>query len=457
MLGFIIMTLIFLSALFGIKKVIEFHTIAIDWAKYRCRPDVMLTASLYGHDTLENLQFCLKTTFDLRVGGFLSPIYSFMAMFVNVLVTLLSSINSIRMTFATLIGSFTKIFSEFSSRIKALFYTIQGTAFRIKFLMGRIFAIMNSIMFMGLSGIKAGENMGNTTLFKFLDFICFDPDTPVDIEGRGRIAIKDVVAGDVFKGTKDRVTSLFSFLGDGQSMCNLNGCVVSTNHYVLYKGKWIHAEDHPDAVPAGAWAGGIERPLICFNTSTHQFPVNGFVFRDYDESDDGDLATMEYVMKCLNGIRPSGTAKPTTGAASTTLKPGEYSTCCHPNTEIKLKNGTAPAKDIKLGTKLSHGEVIGVIQKECTTCCWVDGEAYGVGTAIWRNGWCRVADVAPIVKCEPTMFISFMVSPGAMIETGKGTMFRDYFEIHQPEMEDAYQEALCATESNESHMVYTEC
>jgi hypothetical protein len=55
------------------------------------------------------------------------------------------------------------------------------------------------------------------------------------------------------------------------------------------------------------------------------------------------------------------------------------------------------------------------------------------------------------------MFISFMVSPGAMIETENGTMFRDYFEIHQPEMEDAYQEALRATESNESHMVYTEC
>jgi hypothetical protein len=408
----------------------------------------MLMAPLYGHNATENLQFCLKYTFDFRVGGFLSPIFSFMAMFVNILVTLLSSINSIRMTFATIVGSFTKIFSEFSSRFKALFYTIQSSAFRIKFLMGRIFAMMNSIMFMGMSGIKAGQNLGNTTLFKFLDFICFDPDTPVDIEKKGRIAIKDVKAGDVFQGTKDRVTSLFRFLGDGQTMCSLRGCVVSTNHYVSYKGKWIHAGDHPEAVHVGEWSGGIERPLICFNTSTHQFPVNGFVFRDYDESDDGDVETMNYVLKSVNGRE-----------SKTSLQPGQYSTCCHPDTHIRLLDGsTAPAKSIKLGTRLSQGDVIGLIFKECDKCCWIDGEAYGIGTLVWReNGWCRVGDIAPIVHCKPTLFVSYMVNTTACVETGKGTLFRDYFEIHQPEMEDAYTEALCGSRPHESHPVQTEC
>jgi hypothetical protein len=451
MLGILLMTLIFISALFGISKMMDIHMISVDWDKYRCRPDIMLTASLYGHNMLENFEFCMKTSFDFRAGGIIAPFYSFMGSFIGILVTLLSSINSIRMTFATIIGSFTKIFSEFSTRIKALFYTIQGSAFRIKFLMGRIFATMNAIMFMGMSGIKAGQNLGNTSLFKFLDFICFDPDTPVEIEGRGRIAIKDVVAGDVFKGTNDRVTSLFRFWGDGQTMCSLKGCKVSTNHYVLHEGKWIHAQDHPEAVAIGGWAGGIERPLICFNTSTHKFTVNGFIFRDYDESDDGDIATMEYVMKSLNS--------PTSKEVLTT-KAGEYITCCHPDTLIRLKDGsTAPAKNIGLGTQLSHGQVIGVIQKECNQVCVINGEGYGIGTTIWNEAkkkWSRASDMAPVQQCETTMFISYMVSPSAVIETERG-VFRDYFEIHQPEMEDAYTEALCGAHSNESHVVQTEC
>jgi hypothetical protein len=452
MIGFLLTTLIFICVLFGVSFAINIHMINVDWEKHRCRPDIMLTAPLYGHDLIENFEFCLKFTFDLQAGGLVFPFYSYFSYFVQILITLLGSINSIRMTFATIVGSFTKIFSEFFSRISALFYAIQGSAFRIKFLMGRIFATMNSIMFIGMSGIKAGQNMGNTTLFKFLDFICFDPDTPVDIEGRGRIAIKDVVAGDIFKGTKDRVTSLFRFLGDGQTMCNLNGCIVSTNHYVLHNGKWIHAADHPAAVPAGEWAGGLTRPLICFNTSTHQFPVNGFVFRDYDETDDGDVATMEYSAGSVNGT-PS----------KTTLNPGDYITCCHPDLQICLKDGsTAPAKDISLGTELSQGKVIGFIQKECTRCCWIDGEAYGIGTLIWRQkerAWRRAGEIVEPVECKPTMFISYMVSPSACIETSKGTMFRDYFEIHQPEMEDAYTKALlpCEFKSNESHMVQAEC
>jgi len=444
------MTLIFIGMIFGVSKMIDVQKVKENWPKYRCRPDVMLSAPIYGHDATNNLQFCLKNIFDGYSGGAMAPLFSFMGMFAQILVTLLSSINSIRMTFATLIGSFTKVFSEFSSRFKSLFYTIQTSAFRIKFLMGRIFAMMNSIMFMGMSGIKAADNLGNTPLFKFLNIMCFDPDTPVSIEGRGRIAIKDVKMGDIFQGTNDRVTCLFRILGDGQEMCYLRGCTVSINHYLLYMGKWIHAGEHPEAIHIGEWYGGTQRPLICFNTSTHQFPVNGFIFRDYDESDEGDIDTMNYVLKCVNSSNDT-----------TQLKGGEYIRSCHPDTKILQKDGSiAPAKDISLGTRLSHGEVLGVIRKECTTCCWIDGEAYGSGTLLWRANekkWRRAGDISPIVPCEPTIFISYIISPGACIETAQGTMFRDYVEIHHPEIEDAYTVVLRGTEVNESHMVQTEC
>lgn len=449
MIGFLLMTLIFIGALVGLSKAMDFSEITNNWPKYRCRPDIMLSAGLYGYNTTDNLEFCLKNGFDSRASSAISPFYSYMGTFVSTLVTLLGSINSIRMTFATIIGSVTQIFGEFSGRIQALFYRLQYTAIRIKFLMSRIFATMYSVIFMGMSGIKATQNFSNTALFSFLDFICFDPDTPVNISGKGTIPIKDVVEGDIFEGTKDRVTSLFRFLGDGQEMTNLKGCIVSTNHYVLYKGHWIEAGKHPDAVSMGPWTGGVERPLICFNTSTHEFPVNGYIFRDYDETEEGDFETMKYAIKSLNGKE----TEPPLNA--------EYSTCCHPDTEIRLENGsTAPAKNITLGTRLSHGQVVGLVKKECTKYVPINGEKYGSGTALWSKEhytWKRAAELGDIKTCEPIMYISFMVTPGGNIETAAGTMFRDYFEVHQPDMEKYYEKALCANMTKESDVVQTEC
>ena len=53
--------------------------------------------------------------------------------------------------------------------------------------MGRVFATMYAVIFMGLSGIKATTNFGNTFLFKFLDTFCFDPDTKVILKNNFRL------------------------------------------------------------------------------------------------------------------------------------------------------------------------------------------------------------------------------------------------------------------------------
>ena len=95
------------------------------------------------------------------------------------------------------------------------------SAIRLKFLMGRVFGTMYSVMFMGMAGIKATQNFGNTFLFKFLDTFCFDPDTPIYVEGKGTIPISEVKMGDELEGG-GKVTSLFRFHADGQPMVKLD-------------------------------------------------------------------------------------------------------------------------------------------------------------------------------------------------------------------------------------------
>ena len=118
MLGIVIITLIFIGALIGFSKILDVQKIKNDWPKYRCRPDVMFMADFYGHKSSENIEFCLQNGFQERAKQALGPFYTYLGRFVEILMTLLKSINSIRMIFATIIGTVTTVFNEFSERIK---------------------------------------------------------------------------------------------------------------------------------------------------------------------------------------------------------------------------------------------------------------------------------------------------------------------------------------------------
>jgi len=433
MLGFLIITLIFLGALVGLSKMSDLDKVKNEWDKYRCRPDVMIMADYYGHDSTENLEFCLKSGFDKRARDAIGPFYTYLKAFVDILVTMLESLNSIRMVFATLVGSVTQVFSEFSSRIKALFYRFQMTAIRLKFLMGRVFASMYAVIFMGMSGIKATQNFSNTFLFKFLDTFCFDPTTPVLIKKKGKIPIRDVCIGDRFE-SGETVTATFAFEANGQSMVTIDGILVSTNHYILHKDKWIRADSHPDAVVAPDWAGGSENPLICLNTDNHSFRIGNYLFRDYDETAAGDKEAMELSLKMLNGG----------------YKGAEYSlknttSACSAATLIKTADGLVPAYSIQLGTQLTQGRVIAVIRKESDEVCVYNGTRFAPGTAVWTGSvWERVGSLVKSEKITPCSYYSFVVSPSACIETVFGTMFRDYMEVHSPDMENPYKNAMDA-------------
>jgi hypothetical protein len=443
MLGFLLTTLIFIGILVGFSKLADVDKITKNWDKYRCRPDVMIMAGFYGHDATENMEFCLKHGFDERAKAAIGPFYTYLKEFVNILLTMLASINSIRMIFGTIVGSVTKIFSEFSGRLQVLFQRIQMSAIRLKFLMSRVFATMYSVMFMGMAGIKATQNFGNTFLFKFLDTFCFDPDTPVTIKGKGEIAIRDVKIGDEFMGG-ERVTSTFQFNADGQTMVHLpsmkcgKGITVSTNHYVLYEGKWIKCSDHPHAKPAEDWSGGVSRPLICLNTSTNSFPIGDYVFRDYDENQSGDAAAMELALKMLN-------AKETSPEEP---RPSSSAMACSADTMIPLKNNQfpVPISCVPLGAQLPTGRVIGIVKKECDEACEYYKERFAPATAVWcceTNQWRRVSSIVPVVKlAKPEIFYSLVVTPSASIQTENGTMFRDYVEVHSPDLEAPYAASM---------------
>ena len=423
-------TVIWLIVIFSTSKVADYYTIKNNWGEYRCQMEIMLFASVFGHDTMENLQFCLGEGFNTRASVSIKPFYGILSGFTSTLMTLLSSINSIRMVFATLVGSISQVFSEFSSRVQMLMYRIQATAARMKFLMKRVSATMYSVVYMGMSGIKAGQNFTQTPPFKFMSWMaCFPPETPVDIKGRGYTEMKDVRIGDVIDA-ETRVTGTVSIVGDGQQMYKIDGCSVSASHYVKEDGAWVLSKDSARAIPEGEWAGGLDRPLTCLVTSNHILPIGNVIFSDYHETEDADRETMSKVLKKLNGT-------------PTLHLHRNYITGVDPSTEILCEDGSyRPAHAITLGTRLRHGVVMAVMVRECSTFTEYKGERFGYATAVWKGtSWLRGEEMSGGGGSGSNRCITFAVSPSAIIET-RYNKVRDMFELHDFDIQLDYAEKM---------------
>ena len=431
MLGFIILLFLFMGTWVGMLSLADVEEVKKNWPKYRCRPNVMPFASLYGHDTGENFNFCLMNMFGTEMGAALGPVFVILGSIVSALVTLIQVANSIRVQFATMMGGINTLFQNFADRFKQLLAAVQMTAYRMKLIMGRLYGAFFAMIYMSIAGMTSMQNFTESILFDFLDTFCFDPDTPVSIRDKGQIPIKDVKINDVFEQTGSKVTATFAFQADGQSMVKLPGDIlVSTNHYIYYLGKWIQAADHPQAVSADVWKGGKSRPLICLNTSDHKIPIGHFVFLDYDETEEGDKETMLWIDSSLNG-------------KSTPYKRTyDYTSCVYRDTLIRMRDGsTKPIEQICLGDQLTTGKVVGIVKKQIQDFCELPHHEFVTpGLTYWqKNQWVRAGDMVSIQQLSyPQTWYNLVVLGGACFETKKGTFLRDYVEVHSPDAEQFY-------------------
>jgi hypothetical protein len=431
MVGFIILLFLFLGIWVAMIGLADVEEVKKNWPKYRCRPNIMPFAGVYGYNTGENFNFCLMNMFNAEMGTALGPVFVIIGSIVSTLATLLEVANSIRVQFATMMGGINTIFQNFADRFQQLLSAVTMTGYRMKLLMGRLYGAFFAMIYMSIAGMTTLQNFTETALFGFLDTFCFDPDTLVEITGKGLIKVKDVKIGDSFVKTNSKVTSTFQFTADGQPMVELPGSIlVSTNHYVHYLGKWIQAGQHPLAIPKGPWQGGTERPLICFNTSDHKIPIGHFTFLDYDETEEGDKETMMWIDKKLNAKESSYTRN------------YNYVNVVNKETMIRMKDGSFKSiQEICLGDIISTGRVIGIVQKQNEWYCELPFQEYvAPGLTYWqKNQWVRAGDVLPIQQhMYPHLYYSLVVLGSASFETHRNIRMRDYVEVHSPEAEQFY-------------------
>jgi hypothetical protein len=453
-LSFIVLTILIALALCYVATHIgNVQHVKKHWKHYRCQPAYMPFAGFYGFNTADNFEFCMKNIFESNSGDVTSSFGSVLGMFTTIIGVIMEAVNALRTSIATMGGGINVIFQDFTDRIKTFFFQIQVSAMRIKMLIGRMYAIMFAVLYMGMSSLTAGMNFGNTVLFDFLDTFCFPPETPIHVKGRGVVPLAEVRVGDTLLPGGSRVTGKFHFAAAGQPMVRLGETVVSTNHYVKHDGHWKKAADHPDAVPLGPYD---RQSLVCLNTDTHTIPIGGHVFRDYDETNTADTETMRFVESRING---TATATAAAAANPTPYTFTDSNTGIQRSTRIKLKGGAVKAaRNLQLGDELSTGsKVVGIVHRQQTEFCCVPvaggkTEFVSPGTLLWnaaQNKWVRAGELHTPFRLKsgpnsPLVFLSFIVTPNSQLELESGLTVRDYMELCSPDTEAFYARDLQA-------------
>ncbi len=429
----IFMIIIAFVLTFGASKLFDVRNVKKNWAEERCSPLIMPFASIFGYNTKENFEFCMGKIFNTHSMPFFGSIGQMFAHFTGLLTMIFDSISTLRNIIASLGGGINVIFQEFTERISNFFFKLRLSAIHIKTLIGRMYAILFSVMYMALSGITGLETFTNTFLFSFLNVFCFPANTLINIEGKGPTPIKEIKIGDVISPSKSKVTATFRFFSKGQPMVKLGNVTVSTNHYVMYLGHPIKAGDHPEAIKIEDW--NSNEPLYCLNTSDNHILVGDYDFLDYDETSEGDRDTMNFIEGQINStfIDKEYSFK-------------EYCSALHEETVIKTIEGKKKAKNVRIGDKLvTGGEVVGLIRRKVNEVCELDnGVITTPSTLYWNkdeNKWERFGDKMKFRE-EKMELVSFIVVPNSQIELEDGLRVRDYMELCSPDSEIHYSKCL---------------
>ena len=423
----IIIGILIIITIYGTTSLFDIQSIKDDWENQRCSPMIMPFASLFGYNTKENFDFCMKHIFESHSQPFSSSIGTMFSNFTALLQSIFTSVNSLRNTLSTLGGGINNVFQEFTNRIVQFFFKLRMGSIHLKSVFLRMYAILFSVMYMGLSGISGISSFTNTFLFSFLNTFCFPGKTKIYVKEKGLVSIKDIKIGDILLPGNTEVSATFELYAKGQPMVQLGSIIVSTNHYIMYKTLPIKAGNHPNAIKIDNW--NTDEPLYCLNTTTHKIPVKHLTFLNYDETREGDKDTMNMVDSIVNG-RPMKTEYPFRQYAFGLSK-----------IKIKMMDGIKSVDNIKIHDKLNNGStVVGLIKRKVTEICKINDMIITPSTQYWdstTNMWKRIGQVYKIYN-ETCILYSFIVIPSSQIELENGMIVRDDMEICSPDSESCY-------------------
>jgi len=441
---FVLVTLVQIGLLFVAFQLHLLAGIKNNVADYRCNPLFMPFMGNFGLDPIENFNFCVQGVFNAKAAEVFTPIYAILAVFQNVLVTVVDAALSIRDMFKNFLTGVEQFIASVRNKIQFLMNNVRMSFIRILNLMGKVYGSMFAVLFMGQSAMTAAFNLADNDLVKFLFEFCFAPETLVKMSDGSYKEIKDVKIGDVLASVPNNespvVTSVFRFAGSRTPMVAIGDVVVSAAHYVAGSdgdGEMIPAASHQLARTVAS----IDE-LICLNVSGHRFSVgggDGLVVADYDEHETPAVVieTQRVADAALNG----GFGFNIDSAVL------DYSLGVDGESLVLMEDGSwKPVASVKVGDRVKYsGAVLGVVCEHCnSTVVGANGIVYSEAQFTYdncANKWVRAANRWSAQGGARNLYSIITEKTSAVVIRKEDIteFIRDYREVPLPEMESAYE------------------
>jgi hypothetical protein len=350
---FILITIIVLLLVSYFHTMINVQPIIDDWPNQRCKPNIIPFAGLITHPegvtateyTSQNFNYCTQNILSGITGIAVQPLTyatNLLKTFANLIQ---QSIQSIRAMFDKIRTMFQKVSEEIMGRIMNIMIPLQQIIISFKDLLGKIqgtmtaglFTVLGSyytlkslmgaiaqfiiIILIALAVMIAvfwivpftwGAAIANTVIFiaiaipmaiilafmvdvlhvdagyKIPKVKCFDKDTLITMNNGIKNKIININVGDVLDDN-NIVTGKIKVATEGSQVYILNNIFVSDSHIVKYENKWIPVSKHPDAIKYNNYK---EPYLYCLNTSKKIIKVKNEIFTDWDEIYENSLSTV---------------------------------------------------------------------------------------------------------------------------------------------------------------------
>jgi hypothetical protein len=210
-------------------------------------------------------------------------------------------------------------------------------------------------------------------------------------------------------------------------MCEIEGVIVSTNHFVRYQGNWLPAGKHPSAHPAASY----DR-IYCLNTSLHRFWARHLLVADFEESDEIAGLVQTEVETQLNGF------------SQTPISESNYNLGIEPTFEVATAAGWRPMNSLNVGDVLEDGGKVRGIVKE-----GVDGmtlKGFAKAQLVWskEEGIWKRQHYEPFRTRDSVLWQLITDNNVFRVRdpSGETHAVRDYAEVHNPDLEDLYWVSL---------------
>jgi hypothetical protein len=346
----VIITIVLIVLITYCFAMINAQPIIDDWVNQRCKPNIMPIAGFITHPegmsaseyTKQNFTYCTQNILSSITGTALEPL-SFVvnnlnnmasqitndlqsvrgmfdkvrSMFMDVSQEIMGRIINITIPLQQIVIGFKDLIAKIQGTLTAGLFTMLGSYYALKSLLGAIAQFIVSILITLAIIIAAlwivpftwGAAITGTTIFigiaipmaiilafmvdvlkvqtnlKVPKVKCFDKDTIFKINDGTSKKIVDIKNGDILHDN-NVVNAIIKVESKDSVIYKLNNIIVSDSHMVKYLGKWIKVSSHPNAIRYSFYN---EPYLYCLNTSNKTINIDDFVFSDWDEIYDDEL------------------------------------------------------------------------------------------------------------------------------------------------------------------------